>query len=157
MTTIAWDGRDLVGDRRLMNGNTPTVSPRPKVHRLIAPNGRVALFGFSGASAVADAWLHWLAGGDEPRWPADDERWSAMMIDDTGMVWLRFSGVHAWTQHGRKAWAIGSGCDYALGAMTAGSGARRAVQVAALLDVGTGDGIDVVRLQQFEPQLDWRR
>ena len=42
--------------------------------------------------------------------------------------------------------AIGSGADYAIGAMAAGVFPDRAVQIAAQYDPKTGGGVDVVKL-----------
>lgn len=45
---------------------------------------------------------------------------------------------------GQSKWAIGSGADYALGAMYAGLSAAEAVMIASKLDTGTGLGVDSV-------------
>jgi len=144
VTTIAWDGRTMAADRQINAGNTPLRSLQPKVLRINDPDGRPCLIGFSGSVYMYRAWLHWLSGGDEPRWREDDH-WSLLLIDHSGYAWVRASFSNGWAPHGRRVWAIGSGCDYALGAMYAGASAERAVIIASKLDVNTGFGVDVVR------------
>lgn len=144
MTTIAWDGHTLAGDRRVAYGDTPMVTSFPKVRRVVAPNKRVALIGFSGSAAFASAFLAWLKGGERPSFRVDNS-WTVMLIDDRKGVWVRSSTSDAWELVGRRVnWAIGSGCDYALGAMHVGADAARAVRAAAGLDVNTGFGVDKV-------------
>lgn len=144
MTTIAWDGHTLAGDRCATYGDTPMVAARRKVLRVIAPNKRVALVGFAGSAAFAIAFLAWLKGGEKPAFALTNS-WTVMMIDDHKGVWVRSSNSDAWELVGRRVnWAIGSGCDYALGAMHVGADAARAVRAAAGLDVSTGFGVDKV-------------
>ncbi len=145
MTTIAWDGKTLAGDRRAHVDLTPAGRTR-KVYRVVAPNGRVALVGFAGSVAYARAYLHWLAGGDEPdRAGFAAAKWAVMMVDDSKRVYVRVNETNAWDDLGRIRWAIGSGRWLALGAMAHGASAREALKIATKLDYETGDGVDVVR------------
>jgi hypothetical protein len=48
--------------------------------------------------------------------------------------------------HGSYVATMGSGGEYALGAMAAGADAKQAVEIACLLDVSSGAGVDVLRL-----------
>jgi ATP-dependent protease HslVU (ClpYQ) peptidase subunit len=150
MTTIAWDGRTLAGDRQINAGNTPLLREHPKVLPINSPDGERCLMGFAGDVFMYRAWLHWLDGGAEPKWK-DDVHWSLLLIDPTGYAWIRTSTSNGWAPHGRTVWAIGSGCDYALGALRAGATAERAVMIAAELDINTGLGIDKVALQEEDP------
>jgi len=67
-----------------------------------------------------------------------------MGIDEHGFVWVG-SKPGFWAPIGCRPWAIGSGADYALGAMAAGKDARAAVLIAASLDTSTGDGVTTLR------------
>lgn len=143
MTTIAWDGNALAGDRLWLIGST-RVAGSAKVRRLKAPNGRIALFGFAGDSAYMQAYLHWLDGGERPG--SSTGSWQIIIIDDKRCVHYRHDGGQYWDCGGRGRFAIGNGARYALGAMDAGAKARKAVLIASRIDADSGGGVDVVRL-----------
>lgn len=143
MTTIAFDGFTLAGDRQSTYGNTP-VRTRPKVHRVTAPDGRRFIVGMAGLAADARAYLQWLRGEITGRPPFVDM--SAMLIDDARRIWIYNDKSHGYEQIHTRQWAIGSGCDYALGAMAAGADAVAAVKIASRLDVCTGMGVSVLRI-----------
>lgn len=147
MTIIAWDGRTLAGDRMSTVGGTPIRDAEPKVHRMRAPNGRLALFGFSGNSSFRSAYLHWLCGGEEPQIKQGETmNWAIVAIVEPRWVYYRSDTANRWDLFGAMSyWAIGSGADYALGAMEHGATARQAVRIATLLDNQCGMGIDSVR------------
>lgn len=147
MTIIAWDGKALAGDRMSTVGGTPIHSATPKVYRLRAPNGRLALVGFGGSNAFCASYLHWMRGGEEPQpKPGEDMKWQIIAIVEPRWVWYRSDTANRWDLFGAMSyWAIGSGCDYALGAMEHGATAREAVKISSLLDNQCGMGVDVVR------------
>ncbi len=142
MTTIAWDGRELAGDRMATIGGTPI--PYRKVFRVTAPNGRRALVGYSGSGAFVGAHLNWLRGGERPAFAHERFNWGVLLIDDAGIVWHRCAWADYWERLRVRNWALGSGADYALAAMALGRSAREAVRLAHRLDHQTGLGVDVV-------------
>lgn len=145
VTTIAWDGNELVGDRLAHISGTPT-GPVRKVFRLRAPNGRLALVGFAGSMVYARTYLHWLQGGDAPNASAFAKaEWAVVMIDDRRTVWYRCDKSDAWDCMGRINFAMGTGADIARGAMGFGANARQALRVSIKLDISSGVGINVVR------------
>lgn len=146
MTIIAWDGKELVADRMTHMGGTP-LPPMRKVHRLRAPNGKVALIGFSGHTAFAKSYLHWMTGGEEPQIKSgEDMKWSIILVEYPRWVWYRCENANRWDLLGAMShWAIGSGCDYALGAMESGATGRQAVRIASRLDNQCGFGLNAVR------------
>lgn len=147
MTIIAWDGKVLAADRMATMGGTPMRDAGGKIHRLRAPNGRVALIGFTGTSAFRASYLHWMRGGEEPQIKVgEDMKWAIILIQEPRWVWYRSDTANRWDLLGAMSyWAVGSGCDYALGAMEHGATAREAVRVASRLDNQCGMGVDVVR------------
>lgn len=149
MTVIAWDGKVLAADRMSTIGGTPIHESTPKVQRLRAPNGRQALIGFSGNSAFKASYLNWMAGGEEPALKqGEDMKWAIILIQEPRWVWYRSDTANRWDLFGAMSyWAIGSGCDYALGAMEHGASAREAVKIASRLDNQCGMGVDVVRFR----------
>ena len=145
MTVVAFDGQSLAGDRLAAAGGTPLPRTR-KVFWLRAPNGKQALVGFSGGSSYTNAYLNWMNGGPAPV-SGPDEKWSILLIEHPRLVWYRSDSANRWDLFGATKWAIGSGADYALGAMAAGKTAADAVRIASRLDVGCGLGVDVVRFR----------
>lgn len=141
MTTIAWDGKTMAGDRLSHMEYTMPITVR-KVHRMRAPNGRIALIGFAGAMSITGAYLAWMRGGEKPSMPG--QRWAILLADDEGVVWYRCDGADVWDRIGPGKHSIGSGRDFAMGAMAYGATAREAVLIASNLDLQTGRGVDVV-------------
>lgn len=140
MTTIAWDGTTLAADRQSTWGGTP-IRVR-KVHKLRAPDGSFILYGGSGNSIQLGAFYRFVTGQTWRQPCIDDAQF--MMIDAQRRVWIAQNNMD-WHRIDVRRWAMGSGADYALGAMDHGASAREAVEVASRLDTGTGMGIDCVR------------
>jgi hypothetical protein len=145
MTTIAWDGKTLAGDRKRNVRNTPV--PATKVFRLPEPVTvgnlpRVAMFGCAGDSSEAVAVADWLLRNAEKPMAKDID---ILAVDAYGKCHFAANNLVFYPielQH----WAVGSGADYAMGAMARGASAHEAVQVASLYDNGTGLGVDVLAL-----------
>lgn len=139
MTTIAWDGQTLAGDKQATSHGTPSVCTKVfKVER----DGVVCLYGTSGRADECTAFRRWVLG--EADRPSLSDEFSVMSIDQKGRIWMAHGQMY-WYEIGRQTWAIGSGADYALGAMACGAGAEKAVLVASDLDAFTGFGVDTVR------------
>jgi ATP-dependent protease HslVU (ClpYQ) peptidase subunit len=135
MTTIAWDGAVLAGDRRISSGTTVYTST--KIRR--TADGR--LIGATGDYGVCIAMLDWLEqGGTRPQCQ-ESERWvSAIEIMPDGTCWMHNRDTRWRVEDGFVA--IGSGRDYAMAAMALGHPARVGVEVASRFDPGTGNGVD---------------
>lgn len=142
MTIVAWDGKTLAADRMTSYGNTPVRRDLPKVFRVRRPgDGRVFLYGACGSSADTYAYWQWLLGKcAQPTF----KDLGILMVDDTRQVWVCDERL-MWEPHCAQTWGIGSGVDYALGAMAAGASAREAVLIASRLCNTCGMGVDVVR------------
>lgn len=82
---------------------------------------------------------------DENKRPQIEDT-SILIVDKTGQAswltvpWLRPVPIL------EPFVAGGSGGDFAIGAMAAGLGAKRAVEIATRYDKGTGGGVDAVRV-----------
>lgn len=135
MTTIAWDGRSLAGDRRISSGTVVYTST--KIRR--TADGR--LIGATGDYGVCIAMLDWLEEGGRRPQCQDSERWaSALEIMPDGTCWMHNRDTR-WRVEDAFA-AIGSGRDYAMAVMALGHPAAKAVEVASRFDPGTGNGCD---------------
>jgi ATP-dependent protease HslVU (ClpYQ) peptidase subunit len=138
MTTIAWDGRTLAADRQSTWGGTPTKTR--KIFRAINDDGREVIYGCAGLAHECTAYTRWING--EIKEPKLTDI-SIMSIDCKGQIW-HTNQTMLWTLIKVKQWAIGSGCDYALGAMASGKSAVEAIIIASKLDVNTGLGVDTL-------------
>lgn len=138
MTTIAFDGRTIAADR--LCGEVISVC---KLFRIQTGEILAGAGDYSKIIEVA-AWLQGEA--DKPELP-DQEDTDFLLVDATGHAsWLTWP----WLRRVRVTepfCAIGSGRDFALGAMAAGASAKKAVEIAARFDPSTGGGIDTLRVR----------
>lgn len=148
MTTIAWDGKVLAGDRKCVWGDE-AVRTR-KVFKLRLQHGENCpeswltrlLIGFSGRSEDKVSVLYWLKHpGTKPQ--PHDSFWM-IAIDCRGRLWSLQEKL-IWVRIKANKWAIGTGGDYAMGAMASGKSAVEAVRIAIKLDNSSGFGVDTVR------------
>lgn len=149
MTTIATDGETMAADGLCTQHGTVIDRNRVKVHRL--EDGRIV--GGCGDTADNELVVEWLAAGaksgEEP------------VISDAGSVVLVLhpcGGVDIIDRQCRPLRiptpiAIGSGCDYAMGAMDAGASPERAVEIAAARNPNTGGKITVLGLKDERTEL----
>lgn len=134
MTTIAWDGKTLAGDRQHSMFNDCA----PKVFRL--ENG--GLFGACGEAQDSVAVREWLEGGEKPK---VGDGFHAILIKNGDLYVIENKLVLM--KPTRRFFAVGSGRDFAMAAMLLGKTAKEAIAIAAQLDVDTGEKIDVLKLQ----------
>lgn len=133
MTTIAWDGKTLAGDRQhsMFNGSAP------KIFRLKSGD----LFGACGQIQDAYAVREWLDGGEKPK---VEDGFHAILIRFGELIAIENKLILMPTP--RQFFAVGSGRDFAMAAMMLGKTAAEAVNIAALLDVDTGHDVDVLTI-----------
>ena len=141
MTTVAWDGETLAGDCLMNHNGTPTRTR--KVFRLIASDRRVRLIGLSGHAGDNAEYMRWARG--EADRPLSFKELRVIVIDDKRRIWQTDENMH-WLRIIKKNWAIGSGADFAMGAMAAGKTAIEAVGIGSKLDIHTGMGFQRVAL-----------
>lgn len=143
MTTVAYDGKSIAADRRIGNMEAG------KLFRL--KSGAI----FAGAGYYAQivevcAWLN--EGGkpaDRPKLPDDEEESSEfLLIETSGEAYWLTSPYLRRVKINERFCAIGSGSEYALGALAAGVSAKRAVEIACRFDVCTGKGVNVIRIRK---------
>ena len=139
MTTIAYDGKTIASDKRQCIGTTPmSVTKIFKVSK----NKRWKVVGASGNAFRVNPIIEYILGQTKKAPEQYDEPGDILLIDKENKLWI---------MNGRQVaveapvpFAIGSGADYALGAMAAGKTASEAVAIAATLDINTGDGVDEI-------------
>ena len=140
ITTIAWDGKTLAADRRAVHQDC--ISTSQKIFRL--EDGR--LVGAAGGWTVCQIWMDWLvAGGERPALLATEEEYiNGLEIRPDGncIQHLRHGSVPTFDPF----IAFGSGKHFAMAAMACGKTAAQAVEIAAMFDPHTGNGIDTLTL-----------
>lgn len=143
MTTLAYDGRTLAGDRQLTLGGTPM--PATKIFRL-----NTELIGLCGSVQESLMFLEWFRNGKDPEAkPKLTEGFSALVITPDRI--MRYEdGLMPWPVD-LPFWAAGSGADYALGAMAAGKNAAEAVEIAIRFDINSGIGVDALTFEGDPP------
>ena len=144
MTTIAFDGRFVVGDRQATNaGGAVRRVGEPKVRRV----GRFVYGGIGDMSDV-EAVFEWLGGGaSEPRPSLEEGGGYGIAVDEQTGVAYYVEGKRPVLLriHGKFA-AAGSGRDVAWTVMRLGGTARQAIKLAMEYDVFTGIGVDAVKV-----------
>lgn len=135
MTTIATDGKTMAGDGCISAGDERLSDTFVKVHRLT--DGRV--IGVSGCSYSAIEFVQYMQRGtDKPELP---DQFCALVLHTDGTVEMmnhRCVPIQIDVPN-----AVGSGADYAIGAMLFGATPEQAVQIAAQRDLFTGGKITV--------------
>lgn len=138
MTTIAYDGHTLAADRQSTAGGTPYGTT--KAFKVWGPDGSRWIYACSGNSAECQEFTRCVDAG-KPLPTFKD--FAVLAVNHKGEVWVATESM-VWERKEVKRWAMGSGADYALGAMAAGATSFRAVMIASELDVNTGLGVDAV-------------
>lgn len=139
MTTIAYRDGVLAADT-LVNANGNRDDFAPKIERI----GNL-LVGTSGSYPTGLKFRAWVARGFAGDCPYDDT------ADGNGIiVWAH--GVIGWCSAGpwpvlQPFYALGSGTEFAMGAMEMGATAEQAVAVASKFNMETGGEITVLRRQ----------
>ena len=142
MSTIAYDGNTLAGDRMCTVGNTPM--PFQKIGKI---NGMT--FGCAGYAEDTVLFAEWVKTGmirSSNTVPKLSTNFHAICIDANGDVYLYFEKLVPIPHQKGKPWAFGSGGEFAMGAMAMGATAKDAVEIATQFDINTGLGVDVIKL-----------
>ena len=142
MTCITYRDGFLAADRRIGDWMTA---------KKIFPVGKVGWVTGAGFYDQLAEIATWIAEGSKPEQkPAlpDDCSSTIVMVDrQGGCFWLTWPYLRPVPVQ-EPFFAVGSGAEYALGAMAQGASAKEAVLIASRFDPATGNGVDVVRVLQ---------
>lgn len=160
MTTIAFDGKTLASDSQLTLGDLRLDSHTQKIFQpntgeFWYVNGEKAMaFGVSGKLSAVQAVRAALASGmsgyrgltADSRFPKGDS-FKYLVITEAGEVYAggQYSDDETpWLARVSPPIAVGSGAEFAVGAMATGASAEFAVEIASRFDVNTGGGVQVL-------------
>ena len=135
----------MAGDGQLEASLTILTTEAIKVQRL--DDGRIV--GTCGDTALAAGLIEWLKGqGDRPVGKAEDD-FAALVLRTDGVV--EYISGHCIPTVVPPPVAVGSGMDFALGAMEAGKQPLEAVLIACRRDPGTGGKVTALYLEREAP------
>lgn len=148
MSVVVWDGRTLAADKQ-----STTDGLKRKTTKIYKINGD--LVGFTGAWDLAQTIKQWYANGAKPdEWPdfqANDDKWVGILaITSSGKVHKYERSPYPMDYTKAGAMCIGSGRDYAYGALAMGADARQAVLIAIKYDAGCGMGVDTLTFERVK-------
>jgi len=147
MTTIAWDGEQLVADKAVVMSG----------HRALTCKARKLASGFlvagTGSGPYVEEMIAWFSDGADPsKFPThqrDLEKCAMLIVVSEAKVVKLYDGSPYPILIEDQQYAIGSGSHYALAAMHLGKNAIAAIEVAAHFDPNTSAEYDALG---FEPQ-----
>jgi ATP-dependent protease HslVU (ClpYQ) peptidase subunit len=149
VTTIAVkkeDGVVVVCSDTLMVGEWKDQGTCIKILRVTDERGDEAVIGGSGALASIYAFQDWVMGGMDP------SNYPSQHFGDANFLLITRKGVYSYENYPRPIkvslpFAIGSGSQFAMGAMLAGASAIEAVKISAKLDPYTNSKVTILELQ----------
>ncbi len=136
MTTIAYDGEMIAADSQASGDHIRMVK---KIY-----HWEGSFFGCCGYHQQALAFKEWISSGKDKPTRGDMDEFHSLFINTKGKC-LRYDSMLI-PYEADPPFAIGSGCDFAMGAMLAGKTAEEAVEIAKKLDPYTGGDVQVVIL-----------
>lgn len=151
MSVIVYKAGVMAGDTRAWVGRGKS-SPgqKRKIHRM--KDG--SLLGVSSSQiGMADRFADWVKSGASlanwhGRWP---DSLSALLIKPNGQAWMAEDSLHFTGPIKGKAFSVGSGSDFAIGAMAAGKTARQAALIAARLCPYSAPPVQTLKLKVKRP------
>ena len=140
MTVIATDGYSIAADSLMCYGSERAAQP---VEKLIRKDGRIFAVSGLGIPHVLVDWF--LSGADPDKAPkvGGDSYWNLLVVEPDGSMKLLASTM-PYAQEAKPPLVLGSGGEYALGAMLAGASPAAAVAIACKLHVHCGGDIKVM-------------
>lgn len=139
MTVIAWDGSVLAADKQATNAGLKMTAT--KIRRI-----NDCICAVSGDWDRAQSMFEWFARGakveDYPESQKSTDDFVGMVVVHPDNTVVKYERSPYPYQIEDKTFAMGSGRDFALGAMATGANAIQAVHIASRFDNGCGMGVD---------------
>lgn len=133
MTTIAYRNGVMAADSRAYSGGRMPIGQKAKIRRLADGTLIGVSTTLTGRAERIMAWFE--AGADPSAAPAGDSKHYLLVVRPNGEVFYANDTYELSGPLSGEFFAVGSGEEYALGAMAMGAGPERAVGIACGLDV----------------------
>ena len=141
MSTIAYKAGVLAADTLAYGGKY--LSPPGLKHKIRRLKDGTRIGVCTSIVGTSERFMSWVeAGADPAAWLGEKPDLQALMIRPNGDAFLATDGLYFSGPIEMTAWAIGSGSDFAIGAMAMGASAAEAVQIAAQFDRHSGGRIE---------------
>lgn len=143
MTTIAYRDGILVSDTRAYSGDKHPIGHKAKIHEL--EDG--SLFGCSTTVVgLPERLLRWVKEGRDPdEFPySGDNGFTVFLVDPEGQVFYAAGQPFFTGPLTASFWAIGSGEQYAHGALMAGASAEEAIRIACACDPWSAPPLQII-------------
>lgn len=102
-----------------------------------------SIFAGAGTWTHIDRFMEWRRGGEKPEYPPDAD-FDVIELNKNG-IWMHDQDLYPFRIK-EKVYAIGTGAEYAMGAISMGATPKQALQIAAKYDPDTQLPIDIMRL-----------
>lgn len=146
MSVIVWDGQTLAADKQMTNGGLMLICS--KIFKIGDD-----LVGFTGDYDYGLGMKHWLETGADPHsFPSnqnDKDSWvGVLVVKPDGRVLKYDRCPHPYDLSQNRFVCLGSGRDFAYGALEMGADAVRAVEVACKYEASCGCGIETLTFEE---------
>ena len=131
MSTIVYRDGIMAADTRAWAGRSSPIGQKAKIRRL--SNGFL-LGCASGVPGAGEYLMDWYEDGHDHEKLILPKDFTLLIVNTNGQAFLADDSPHLSGPITAPWFAIGSGCDYAMGAMAMGATAVQAVEVACHLD-----------------------
>lgn len=148
MTVIATDGHSVAADSLMCYGTERAAQPAEKI---IRRDGRI--FAVSGIG-IPHVLIEWFQSGADPEKApklGNDGFWGLLVVEADGRM-SYLTSTMPYSQPAAPPFVLGSGGEYALGAMHAGATPAEAVAISCKLDVHCGGDIVVMYIDGLKDE-----
>ncbi len=155
MTTIVYRDGYIAADTRAYSGGSQPIGQKQKINRVQLSDGSYISFGVSTphpglSEEIRDWFASEMSADAEPI--LNGRAFDCIAVNSNGEVYFYNDSFSPTGPLIGDFFAVGSGAEYALGAMSMGADAIQAVQKAAEFDVWTGGAVQHVFITPEEPE-----
>ncbi len=144
MTTIAIKDGIIAADSQTTFGQERSLRPTKKI-----AVGKDAVYAVSGLGGMLDVLADWHSNGADPRAlpiVGSGEKWSLLVADRNGVYLYHVDAPYPLRID--PPFGLGTGGDYAIGAMDYGASAEEAVMLACMRDTASGLPVQSVNIAE---------
>lgn len=152
MTTIVYRAGVLAADTRAYSGSSRPIGQKRKIGAAIFSDGVTHYYGISTPHpGLAEEIRNWMVHEKDAHFEPSAREFEMLEITSEGEVFFYLNSLIPAGPITADYYAIGSGAEYALGALRMGASALEAVEVAAENDPYTGHPLMTVTIPELTP------